>query len=71
MSSCLSIIYIWGLLACFYLNKESSVPTIKYALSFFWSLNYASLVYKLYISIRTVLDFWAVLILEVFYDGIF
>ena len=45
---------------------------IKYVCSFFfWSLSCAILVYKLYISIRTILDCWAVLIFEVFYGGIF
>ena len=69
MSSCLSIIYICGLLTCSYLNKESSILTIKYVLTFFWSLN--CLVFKLYISVWIILDFLAVLILEVFYGGIF
>ena len=41
MSSCFSIIYIWCFWTCFNLNKESSVLTIKYFLSFF-------LVFKLY-----------------------
>ena len=41
MSSCSSILYIWGLLSCFHLNKESSVLTIKYVLNFI-------LVFKLY-----------------------
>ena len=41
MSSCLSIIYVWCFWTCFNLNKESSVLTIKYFLSFF-------LVFKLY-----------------------
>ena len=39
--------------------------------AFFWSLSCAILVCKLYISIRIILDFWAVLIFEVFYGGIF
>ena len=47
--------------------KESSILTIKYILIFLWSLNCTSLVCKLYMSIRTILDFWAVLILEVFW----
>ena len=37
--------------------KEGSMLTIKYIFSFFWSLNCASLVCKLYNSIRTILDF--------------
>ena len=48
---------------------ESSMLTIKHVFSFFWSLN--CLVYKLYISIRFILHFWAVLTFEVFYSGIF
>ena len=48
---------------------ESSILTTKHVFSFFWSLN--CLVYKLYISIRFILDFLAVLILEVFYSWIF
>ena len=35
MSSYLSIIYIWGLLTCFHLNKESLIVTIKYVCSFY------------------------------------
>ena len=50
---------------------ESSMLTIKHVFSFFWSLNSTSLVCKLYISIRFILAFWAVLILEVFYSCIF
>ena len=51
--------------------SESSILTIKYVFSFFWSLNFTSLVCKLYISIRFILDFWAVLILENFFSCIF
>ena len=51
--------------------KESSILTIKYVFSFFWSLKFTSQVCKLYILIRTILYFWAVLILEVFYSEIF
>ena len=36
---------------------ESSMLTIKHIFSFFWSLNCTSLVCKLYISIRFILDF--------------
>ena len=39
--------------------------------AFFCSLSCAILVCKLYISIRTISDFWAVLVFEVFYGGIF
>ena len=42
---------------------ESSVLTVKYVFSFFWSLICTSLVCNLYILIRFILDFWAVLIL--------
>ena len=49
-----------------YSCTKSSILAIKYAFSFFWSLNCTSLVCKLYISIRFILDFWAVLILDVF-----
>ena len=42
---------------------ESSVLTIKYVFSFFWSLSCTSLVCNLYILIRFILGFWAVLIL--------
>ena len=51
--------------------KESSILTIKYIFSFFWTLNCISLVWKLFISIRTILDFSAMLKLDVFYSGIF
>ena len=51
--------------------KESSSLSIKHDFRFFWSLNYTSLVCRLYVSIWTILDFWAVFILEVFYSGIF
>ena len=37
--------------------KESPILTIEYVFSFFWYLNCTSLVCKLCISIRTVLDF--------------
>ena len=50
---------------------ERPILTFKYVLSFFYSLSCTSLVCKLYISIRFVLDFWAVLILEIFYIWIF
>ena len=46
--------------------KDSSVLTIKDFFNFFWSLNCASLVCKLYVLIWTILDFWAVLILGLF-----
>ena len=42
--TCLSIIYIWGLLTCFHLNKEGIILFIKCVFSFF-------LVFKLYISV--------------------
>ena len=48
-----------------FLFKESSIVTIKYVFSFFWSLNCTSLVCKLFI--QTILDFWAVFILEIFW----
>ena len=51
--------------------NESSVLTINYVFSFFWSLKCTSLVWKLHISIRAILYFWAVLILQIFYGGIF
>ena len=51
--------------------KESSILTINYVFSFSWSLNCTSLDWKLSISIRKILGFWAVLILEVFYCPIF
>ena len=51
--------------------KESSILTIKYIFRFFWYLNCTKLVCKVYISIRTILHFWKVLILAVFYSGIF
>ena len=51
--------------------KESSILTINYVFSFFWTLNCISLVWKLFISIRTILDFSAMLKLDVFYSGIF
>ena len=65
MPRTLSVIYIWGLLTRTKRTK-SSILTIKYVFSFFWSLNCKSLVCKLYISIRFILDFWAVLILDVY-----
>ena len=43
MSSSLSSIYIWGLLTCFHLNKESSILTIKYILRFFLVFKLCSL----------------------------
>ena len=69
ISRSLSTIYIWGLLTLFVYGKFNL--TIKYGFSFFWSSNCASLVCKLYISIRFVLDFWAVLISESFCNCIF
>ena len=48
-----------------FLFKESSIVTIKYVFSFFWSLNCTSLVCKLFI--QTILDFWAVFISEIFW----
>ena len=51
--------------------KKSSILTIKYVFSFSWYLNCTSLVCKMYISIPTIFNFWAVLIFEVFYSGIF
>ena len=50
---------------------ESSVLSIKHIFSFFWSLNCTSLVSKLYMSIQFILDFRAVLMLEIFYSCIF
>ena len=46
--------------------KESSILTIKYNFSFFWSLNCTNLVCMFCFSIWTILGFWAVLILEIF-----
>ena len=49
---------------------ESSSLTMKYVFSYLWPLNCKSLVCKLYISIRFILNFWAVLILKVYYSCI-
>ena len=51
--------------------KESSILTIKYVFSFFWYLNCTRLVCKLYLSIRSILDYWAVLMFETFYSDTF
>ena len=51
--------------------RASSILNIKYAFSFFWSLNCTMLVCKLYISIQIALGFWSLLTLEVFHNGIF
>ena len=44
--------------------KDGSILTINYSFSSFLALT--SLVRKLYILLRTVLDIWSVLIMEVF-----
>ena len=49
--------YLWFRPFNVFSFRESSILTINYVFSFFWCLNCTSLVCKLYISIRTILDF--------------
>ena len=71
MSSCLSIIYIWGLLTCFHLNKESLIVTIKYVCSFFLFFKLCNSGLQIIHLHSNHLRLWAVLVFEVFYGGIF